>query len=92
MLTLIARLYKGLLQAGVSSTASICSAAADLNIAPTLVGFTTSSSTATLLASLHTSSTDLGFGLYIAQSVPLVKAKPVSFVSKSNDAVYTGIF
>ena len=50
MLTRIALLYKGSLHAGVRSTASICRAAAERNMAPILVGFTISSNTAILCA------------------------------------------
>ena len=72
MLTLIDRRYNGSLQSGVSSTASIFSAAADRKTAPTLVGFTTFSSTAILRASIQTSSAVLCAGLRMAHSIPRV--------------------
>ena len=90
MLTRIARRYSGSLHAGVSSTASILSAAAERKIAPTFVGFTTFSSTAIRLASLQISCGVRSFGRYMAQSIPRVSLKPVSFASTSNSATYTG--
>ena len=49
------------------------------------------SSTATRLTPCKTSSTVLGAGRRMAQSMPRVSWKPVSLVSTSNSAVYTGI-
>ena len=75
----------------VRSTASIWRAAAERKIAPTFVGLTTFSRIAILLASLHMSSTAGKAFLCIPQSIPLVIANPVSFLSTASSAVYTGI-
>ena len=65
-------------------------AAAERKIAPTLVGFTTCSSTATREAVAHTCSrVGRGF-LCMAQRIPLVMGKPVRFRRMSALAVYTG--
>ena len=60
-------------------------------MAPILVGFTTSSNTAILCAFWHIACTEGSPGLYMAHNIPLVRAKPVSFVRTSYSAVYTGI-
>ena len=90
MLTLAALRYKGLLLPFVSITASILSAAAERNIAPTFVGFITFSRTAIRLASLQISSSAGSCLRCIAHNIPLVSLNPVSFVRISNSAVYTG--
>ena len=77
MLTLTDLLYKGSLQPEVSKTASIFSAAAERNIAPTLVGFTTFSRTAIRLAFAQICSIDGSCLRRMAQSRPRVKEKPV---------------
>ena len=91
MLTLIERRYSGSLLALVSTTASMPRAAAERKMAPTFVGFMTSSSTATRRALLQISSTVGSFGRYMAQSIPRVSLKPVSCVRTSSSAVKTGI-
>ena len=73
MLTRQLRRYSGLEQAGVSSTASIFSAAALRKMAPTLVGFIISSSTATRFAPRQTSSTAGSAGRRMAHSIPRVR-------------------
>ena len=91
MLTLTARLQSGSQQVGVSSTASIPSAAAERNIAPIFVESHTASSTAIRRAPQSTSSSVFGLGLRIAHSAPRVSSKPVSAVSVSRLAAYIGI-
>ena len=90
MLTRAQRRYSGSVQAGVSSTASMFNAAAERKIAPRLVGFITSSSTATRRALRRISSARPRGGRYMAQSIPRVSWKPVSWVSTGSGAVYTG--
>ncbi len=87
MLTRTARRYSGSLQEGVSSTASIPSAAAERKIAPTFVGFMISSSTAMRLAPSSTVSSDGSGRRRMAQSTPRVSGKPVSSVSTESGAV-----
>ena len=91
MLTRDARRYRGSLPALVSSTASMPSAAAQRKIAPRLVGFMTFSSTAMRRAPAQTSSNVGRGGRRMAHSIPRVRWKPVSCVSTSSGAVYTGI-
>ena len=78
MLTRTARRHSGSLQEGVTSTASAPKAAAERNIAPTLVESTRFSSTATRRAPAQISSTVGKAGRRRAQSTPRVRAKPVS--------------
>ena len=65
-------------------------AAAERIMAPTLVGFTTSSRMAMRLAFLHIFSTEGRTMRFMAQSMPRVSANPVSFVSTLYSAVKTG--
>ena len=90
MLTREARRYNGSAQPWVRSTASMPRAAAERIMAPTLVGFTTSSRIEMRFACLHTSSTEGRTLRFMAQSMPRVSAKPVSFVSTLYSAVNTG--
>ena len=73
MLTRTARRLRGSQQVGVTSTASICRAAAERKIAPTLVGFITFSSTAIRRAPAQTSSSFGRGGRCIAHSIPRVR-------------------
>ena len=66
------------------------SAAAERKIAPILVGFITFSSTATRRDAAHSSESAGSAGRSIQQSMPRVRWKPVSCVSTSSGAVYTG--
>ena len=68
----------------------MCIAAAERKSAPILVESVTASSTAILRAPRHSSSTPRGAGRLIAQSAPRVSSNPVSAVSISRSAVYTG--
>ena len=74
MLTRTARRLRGSQQVGVTSTASICRAAAERKIAPTLVGSTMPSSTATRLARAHSSSTEGSLGRRMAHRMPRVSS------------------
>ena len=69
-----ARRLRGSQQVGVTSTASICRAAAERKIAPTLVGSTMPSSTATRLARAHSSSTEGSLGRRMAHRMPRVSS------------------
>ena len=90
MLTRALRRYSGSTDPRVNSTPSIPRAAALRKMAPALVGFITFSSTATRLAPESTcSAVGRGF-LRMAQSIPRVSRKPVSWVRTSIPAVYTG--
>ena len=82
---------EALLERIVEPERVIWRAAAERKIAPTFVGLTTFSRIAILLASLHMSSTAGKAFLCIPQSIPLVIANPVSFLSTASSAVYTGI-
>ncbi len=86
MLTRLARRYRGSLPAAVSRTASMPSAAAERKIAPMLVGFITFSSTAIRRARVQISSTVGSGGRRMAQSMPRVRWKPVSWVNTSSSA------
>ena len=74
MLTRTARRLSGSQQLGVSSTASMPSAAADRMIAPTLVESTTFSSTATRRAPAAISLKSRGAGRRMAHSTPRVSS------------------
>ena len=73
MLTRALRRYSGSLHPGVSSTASIPSAAAERKIAPTLVGFWTFSRTTIRAAPAQISSTEESPGRRMAHSTPRVR-------------------
>ena len=75
------------LQPDVRSTASMPSAAAERKIAPTFVGFTTFSRIATRRAFRQISSIAGSVRRCIAQSMPRVRAKPVSCSSTFVSAV-----
>ena len=72
MLTRTARRHRGSQQEGVTSTASMCSAAAERKMAPMLVESTMFSSTATRRASRHRASTGGRAGRQKAASTPRV--------------------
>ena len=63
------------------------SAAAERKIAPTFVGFITSSSTATRFAPAQTVSAAGSGRRRMAQSIPRVSGKPVSCLRTSSGAV-----
>ena len=74
MLTRTARRWRGSQQVGVTSTPSMWRAAAERKMAPTLVGSTMPSSTATRLAPAHSSSTAGREGRRMAHSTPRVSS------------------
>ena len=87
ILTLTARRYRPSQQAGVSSTASMPSAAAERKMAPRLVGFIMFSNTAIRRAPEQMAPASGSFGLRMAQSTPRVSGKPVSWVRMLSSAV-----
>ena len=91
MLTRTERRSRGSQQEGVTSTASIPSAAAERNAAPILVLSTIFSRTATRWAFRQISSAERGFGRRTAHSTPRFSLYPVICESTSGGARYTGI-